>query len=220
MDWLIAIIEGVVAALCASFISLAGLQFFRPKLRIVPFISANYSEELQSLRFTIKIVNQSRRRLVEPRLELVLVYRNKDGIEKDKLIERERADPMSIAGHRPKDDAGKTSGTYSATYSDLSRLISERVHGSIGGVKLRFRIYAKDEWTGIGRLFHITFTDLPSQIIYGRFVSGDSDNISAKEPHPSWLKMEEIFSREESAETEPQESPVPSPRNAAAPGDD
>ena len=93
---------------------------------------------------------------------------------------------MSIAGRR------KSSGNsefYTATYSaDIIEIIGNRTHGTLEGSLLRFRCFARDELSGIGKQFQQEYEPLLDKLVYGSFESGASLKVMQEEPHPEWLK--------------------------------
>ncbi|MFF3755362.1 hypothetical protein ACFYYH_33795 [Streptomyces sp. NPDC002018] len=200
MDLLVSIAEKVVVALSASGLSLLGLRLFRPSVEISPEIAVWWSDERQQLRYSIKLVNKSRRILADPRFELVLVYKNSAGRNKSKLIMRERPDPMSIKGRsgtgRSRKNKGEgVSGVYTVTYSeDIIETVGGRTRGDADAAYLRFRCFARDGMSGVGRQFEMKYENLLETIVYGNFERGKGRQVVREQPADRWTdKLAEVF---------------------------
>lgn len=188
MDVTIAILEGIPGALLATALTVLFVHFIRPRIDISPYITAKWSEELNSLRYGFKIVNKSRRPLVDLRFELIIQYPNEAGRPKNVPIERKAAPPMSITGRNPKKgDAGDYIITYPAELMD--EIIKRELPGD-GRCKLRLRIFGRDGWSGTGKQFQMTYDQLfDDRIIFGAFERGAGlAVIASPQPHPQWTQ--------------------------------
>ncbi|MEU9415091.1 hypothetical protein [Streptomyces sp. NPDC051000] len=189
VDLLIGIAEKVVVAVSASTLSLVGMRFFRPRVKLSPEMTVRWSEEAGGLRYGIKLVNKSRRTLVDIKFELVLVYKNTEGRNKTKLIKRNRPDPMSIKGRswRRKPEADSVAGVYTIAYAeDVIAMIAERTAGGTRPAHLRFRCFARDGMSGIGRQFEVKYEPALEAMAYGVFEKGKGFRIEREEPHAGW----------------------------------
>lgn len=216
MDLLLGIAEKSASALAASGLSLLGLRLLRPRIKISPEISAWWSEEKQGIRYSIKIVNKTRRALVEPRFELTLFYPNSQGRTKSMLIHRGRPDPMSISGRKKRKSDGKQLGVYTIAYggddADLLALAGNRTRGQADKASFRFRCFVRDGFSGIGRQFEMTY-ELPARtIVFGTFEQKGSVKITPSESVQAWQdKVAAAFGG--SNPTAGEEAPVPSARS-------
>ena len=194
VDFWLRIAEKVVVAASASTLSLVGMRLFRPRIKISPDVAAKWSVEGQGLRYSMKLVNRSRRMLVDLRFELVLVYENSEGRSKTKLIMRNRPDPMSIKGRSWRKQTENVSGVYTVAYSeDILGLVAARTLGGTRPAHLRFRCFARDGMSGIGRQFEMKYEGPLEHILYGNFEKGKSRRVTREEPHEGWTRKAALF---------------------------
>ncbi|MCJ1680015.1 hypothetical protein MTF65_22245 [Streptomyces sp. APSN-46.1] len=195
VDLLISIAEKVVVAVSASGLSLVGMRLFRPRIKLSPDIAVRWSEHRQGLRYNLKLVNKSRRVLVDLRFELVFVYENSEGRHKTKLIARARPDPMSIKGRSWKKQTTNVSGAYTVAYSeDIIAVIAERTLAGTRAAHLRFRCFARDGMSGIGRQFEMKYEPPLASLVYGNFEKVKSRKVIREEPHDGWTaKLADLF---------------------------
>ncbi|WP_436791975.1 hypothetical protein [Yinghuangia sp. YIM S10712] len=190
MDLLIGIGEKSLSALAASALSLLGLRLLRPRIDISRQITSWWSDEHQEMRYSIKIVNKSRRGLVEPRFELTLLYENAEGRTKSKLIPRGRQDPMAISGRKKGKRSGELLGTYVVTYggedADLLFLAGQRTGGTADRARFRFRCFVRDSFSAVGRQFEMEYEPLSRTVVFGSFDRGYELTITPREPNGHW----------------------------------
>lgn len=186
MDLLIGIGEKSISALVASALSLLGLRLLRPRIGISPQIVSWWSEENQEMRYSIKIVNKSRRGLVEPRFELTLLYENSEGRTKSKFIPRGRPDPMAIHGRKKGKRGGELLGDYVVTYggkdADPLLLAEQRTGGNTDRARLRFRCFVRDSFSAVGRQFETEYEFSRQAVVFGSFDRGYALTVTPREP--------------------------------------
>jgi hypothetical protein len=165
------LILGVLSSLAASLVWLLALRAVRPKVEI----SKEISEEIVDGKplYRIKFVNRSRRALVDLRLELALVTPTamKGGLVKRKTTLRLGVIPMVVPGRRADNDDDNAFRVRSD--DDLRSRLAE----AGGAAYLRFRLYARDEVSGFGKVFEASFHDARTEIIRGYFSKGQAIEI-------------------------------------------
>ncbi|MFD3538987.1 hypothetical protein ACFWUQ_05745 [Streptomyces sp. NPDC058662] len=132
--------------------------------------------------------------LVDLRFELVLVYENAEGRNKTKLIMRDRPDPMSIKGRSWRKQTENVSGVYTVAYSeDILALVAARTLAGTRPAHLRFRCFARDGMSGIGKQFEMKYEGPLERILYGSFEKGKSRRVIREEPHEGWTRKMALF---------------------------
>ncbi|MGW5848891.1 hypothetical protein ACWFQ8_13235 [Streptomyces sp. NPDC055254] len=193
------------------------MRLFRPRIKISSDIAAKWSVEGQGLRYSMKLVNRSRRMLVDLRFELVLVYENSEGRTKTKLIMRNRPDPMSIKGRSWRKQTENVSGVYTVAYSeDIIGLVAARTLGGTRPAHLRFRCFARDGMSGIGKQFEMKYEGPLEHMLYGNFEKGKGRRVTREEPHEGWTRKMALFAPDAS----PAEGGARTPAAAASEGAD
>ena len=184
MNVLNAILEGIPGALLATLITVLAVRLLPPRIKISQQIATMWSDERSALRSRFKIVNMSRRTIVELRFELVILY-YKDGKTRTLLVSPERPEPISIAG---RDKKRKEWGDYVVAYDEklLDDLIQREAIGD-KGCELRFRVFGRDSFSGAGKQFQMKYERLfDGTFVYGAFEDDMSMEIEHRCPHERW----------------------------------
>lgn len=184
MDAIITILEGVPGALLATILTVLAVRLLPPKIEISPLISIIWSDEREELRSRLKIVNKSRRTVVDLKFELVIVY-TKEGRERIKLVNPERPEPISISGrNRKKGECGEYTIAHGEGF--IEDLI-KRTGVASGDCILRFRVFGRDALSGMGKQFQAKYDHLfDGTIMYGRWEDGASLEIQPIRPDGRW----------------------------------
>lgn len=184
MDTLIAILEGVPGALLATVLTVLAVRLLPPKIEISPLIATMWSDERGGLRNRFKMVNKSRRAIVDLKFELVIEY-SKEGKPRTKLVEPERPEPISISGRNRKKGEW---GDYTVAHGeDLIEDLIKRIAVSEGGCTLRLRVFGRDSLSGMGKQFQMTYGRLfDGTFVYGTFKDGASLEVQSAKPHERW----------------------------------
>ncbi|MDQ1247755.1 MAG: hypothetical protein QG597_2126 [Actinomycetota bacterium] len=160
------LIFGALSSTIASLIWLLMLRRVRPRIEISPFIAEESIND--SPQWRLKLINRSRRAAVDISIEIVLIRAQSAA---NGSVNMTRAIPV---GRLPLMLPGKR--WRSGSDDNCYRI---RIHANPGnlltpddGRYLRVRIMARDEVSGVGRLFEQRYAYLATSIVKGRFSKG------------------------------------------------
>ncbi len=167
----IAVVVGVVSSVIASSVWLLGLRRLRPRIDISPWIVEDVRPDGEPACYRIKIINRSRRAVVDLAFELAVMRpeRTQGGVVKMRRVVRVSGPPPLIISGRASDD----SNTYRMRVdADLRGILSGDAHRFI-----RLRVFARDEWSGIGRVAEREYYEPSSDLIVGKYSKGQSFDV-------------------------------------------
>lgn len=170
IDYLVSVSIGVLSSFVASLIFLLFLTRVRPKIEISDKIAKSVSPTGEPI-YRIKIINKTRRSIINVKAELQLVTPTVTPggiIQKTKTIPLKRSEIMEISKFDLKD---KTAG-YAfrfVIYENLEELWKDETRSF-----LRFRVYAVDSLSGFGRVFVKEYHTKRNSIKEGDFEFGNS----------------------------------------------
>jgi hypothetical protein len=175
VEYVFAVVVGITSSIAASALWLVILGRFQPKIEISPEIAEDHDESAAPGRFRIKIINRRRRPAADLRFELSVITpkRTRYGYIKVRKVVPLRNDPPLIipgrAKHNDDDNAYRI-----RVSEDLRAALSadERV-------MIRFRVYARDAISGIGKVFERTYFDPDCDIRRGDFGKGQTFEIAS-----------------------------------------
>ncbi|WP_144300555.1 hypothetical protein [Stackebrandtia nassauensis] len=165
--------SGIAIGLFCSVLWLWLLRRIRPRIKISSKIAEKVDPELGPSRFYIKISNLRRRAAVDLQIELVTLHLKQASngeIYAKTMIPIQNALPFVLPGR----DAD-------CIYGHVLRLAirhdlrAELANGEATIVQLR--IYARDELSGMGRVFEKRYTDPETDLIQGAFSPGETYEI-------------------------------------------
>ncbi|MGN9920255.1 hypothetical protein [Micromonospora palomenae] len=165
----IAIAVGVISSVIASSVWLFGLRRMRPVIDISPWIVEDDTASGAPTCYRIKIINRSRRALVDVAFELAVMRpeRTQGGVVKmRRVVPVSGPPPLIIPGRGRGDDAN----TYRIRVdADLRGILDGDAHRFI-----RLRVFARDEVTGIGRVVEREYYEPRSDLRAGKYSKGQS----------------------------------------------
>ncbi len=171
-----AVWTGAVGSLVASLIWLLGLRRLKPRLDLSPVVA----EETRDLRgneritYSIKMINRRKRAAVDLQFELVMIRprRTRGGFVDTRTLLRVYGRPPLILP-RYENKAGEHHNAYRLrTGAELRVLLQEDPNASI-----RLRVMARDEVSGIGKVFEAKYNEPASDIQRGKFARGQTFDI-------------------------------------------
>ncbi|MFG1820598.1 hypothetical protein ACGFIF_43045 [Kribbella sp. NPDC049174] len=164
-----AIVIGVLSSLLASGVWLVALRALRPKIEISPVLVEDPGDQPC---FRIKVVNRSRRAVVDIAFELVLMRpeRTKGGtVKMRKVVRVAGPPPLVLAGSaRAKDD-----NTYRIRVdADLRGLLEQDESRFV-----RLRVFGRDSLSGLGRVAEREYHEPAADIVTGKYVRGPTFDV-------------------------------------------
>jgi hypothetical protein len=169
MTTLWAIVIGVLSSVVASAIWLAALRGLRPNLEISPVI---VQDPAAPSSFRIKIINKSRRAVVDVSFELAVMRpeRARGGtVTMRKTVRLAGPPPLIIPGRRRGGDEGMYRIRVNA---DLRSILERDDRHSI-----RLRVFGRDEWSGVGAVAQREYHDPTAEIVTGRYAKGPTFDV-------------------------------------------
>lgn len=178
-SWWIFIIENIflalITGLATSILFILILQrYFTPRIEISPQIARGKSTLNDKTIYRIKILNKGRRAVVDNKAQLHILKRFAMGeryIWKTEFLELKRPDPLAIESASHEKEPTPNAFRF-LTYAELEKKW-RRDHIQI----IRFRIFTRDSWSGIGRLFVMDYSSRKGTIVEGEFAPGESFEI-------------------------------------------
>ncbi len=173
MENLFAIIIGVLSSFISSIIFLFTLSRLRPRIDISKMISKDIDSNGKPI-YRIKVINRNKRPIINIKAQLTLVkpWMSPGGaIIKSTDIKLKRSDPIEIAKYDRNDKEASFAYRF-LTYEDIDNL-----WGDDKQRYLRFRIFASDSLSGLGKVFKQNYHIKRSAIVDGDFEFGDSLNV-------------------------------------------
>jgi len=170
MENVISIIIGVLSSLTASFVFLLCLSRLRPKILISSQIAKGKTSQGETV-YRIKVINKSKRTIINVKANLHLMTPKvvPGGlIVNAKMIQLKREDPMQIAMFNLKDKEASYAFRFQ-TYEDI-----ETIWENDASSYLRFRIFAMDSLSSLGKVFRQDYHTKRNSIIDGEFEFGNS----------------------------------------------
>jgi hypothetical protein len=159
-----AIVIGVLSSVLASGVWLVVLRGLRPKIEISPVLVEDPGPQPC---FRIKVINKSRRAVVDIAFELVIMRpeRTKGGTVNMRKVVR-------VAGPPPLVLAGKGRGRDDNTYrirvdADLRGILEQDESRFV-----RLRVFGRDSLSGLGRVADREYHEPAAEIITGKYVKG------------------------------------------------
>ena|SRR5579859_6214868 len=168
IDYLLSIILGILSSLVASIVFLLLLSTLRPNIEISESI-AQGKDALDASMYSIKVINRGRRSVmnVKAQLQLIEPTNAPNGtIEEASDIPLEGTDPLELAAFSRKDDTEGYACRFS-TLEDMDKCWADDKHAY-----LRFRIFATDSLSGLGRVFTQKYRLKRIALRNGSFVKG------------------------------------------------
>lgn len=151
MDWIFAIITGVISGVIASGVFVYVLSLYRPNIKISHLISKRTENDVAY--FTFKIANLSKRPCINLHVDAAIArMTNIDGGQLLVTQELDLAQKhlFELPGYKKKDTEGFYAWRF-VSNSDLDELW--KTDDDI----IRFRVLATDSFTGISRAFIQTY---------------------------------------------------------------
>lgn len=175
MDTLItASATGIITGIASSLLWLWLLRRIRPRIGISPQVSEPAPNgTVPGQVFYIKIVNLTRRAAVDLKIELatVRIKQIKHGaIGVKSVIAIDNVLPLLLPGKRSDKNFGN------AYRLRIGRDLRAEIESS-PSTYLRLRIHARDEVSGMGRVFEQSYCDSASDIVRGSFSRGETYEI-------------------------------------------
>jgi hypothetical protein len=171
----LALTLGVLSSVAGSIVWVVTLRrVVKPHIEISPVVAREPGSAGQDPTYRIKLINRSRRAIVEIRVQLDLItrIRQKGGpVLQRTPIEIDPPPPMMIQGLRKSDEDHKNA--YRIRFKSAVR---EKLAES-GDAYLRVRIYARDEVSGIGKVFERSYHDPGSEVVEGNFAKGQTFDV-------------------------------------------
>lgn len=164
-----AIVLGVVSGFIASAVWLVTLRGLRPWIEISPVI---VEDSTAPGCFRIKIVNRSRRAVVDMAFELVIMRpeRTKGGTVNMRRIVRVAGPPPLILAGRKR---GRDENTYRIRVDANLRGILEQDDRRF----VRLRVFGRDVVSGLGRVAERQYHEPTAEIIAGKYVKGPTFDV-------------------------------------------
>ncbi|GGK42158.1 hypothetical protein GCM10010124_38690 [Pilimelia terevasa] len=156
---------GVASGLLTSVIWLVALRRVRPRLELSPHLVRDPAAKVTR----IKVVNRSRRAVVEVSYEMAVIcqQRTRGGMANMRRVVTSRnPPPLYIPGRR----RGSDNNTLRIMFPDD---LSTRLEND-DGIYIRFRIYGKDEVSGLGRAFQSTYHEPRADFRNGKWAVGQT----------------------------------------------
>jgi len=159
---------GIFSSFLASLMYLSFLSLLRPKILISPKISKS-----ESGNYVIKVINKSKRDAVDIQAELCLL--TPINVPKGQIWKRQKI-PLNTSKLMVlrKFDTKDKDAIYAFRFTTKVNL--EEIWNDKHSY-LRFRLFAKDEVSGFGKVFEQKYYT-KSDIIQGSFAFGDSFDIN------------------------------------------
>ncbi|MFJ4099838.1 hypothetical protein [Amycolatopsis japonica] len=163
------IVVGVLSSVVASAVWLVALRGLRPAIEISPLIA---QDPERSNSYHVKIINRSRRALVDVSFDIAIIRiaRTRGGTVDMRKTVRVAGPPPLIIPARKKD------GT-----DNIYRL---RVDADLRGTleiddrhSVRIRIFARDAWSGVGRVAERRYHDPGTEIAVGKYAKGSTFDV-------------------------------------------
>ena len=170
MQIVVSIIIGILSSLTASFVFLFCISRLRPKIIISGHIAKGRDLHGETV-YRVKIINKSKRTIINVKANLHLMTPKivPGGlIVNAKMIQLKRDDPMQIAGFDQKDKEASYAFRFQ-TYEDIDKLWDNDATSY-----LRFRIFAMDSLSGLGKVFRQDYHTKRNSIVDGEFEFGNS----------------------------------------------
>lgn len=180
MTWdatVVSIVTGVLSSLVASLVWLIGLRRVRPDIEIGPALAEELHETAEGppeRSYVIKFLNRGRRSVVDLQFELVLIRprRTQGGlVDMRNRLDVAGTPPLSIPSYS-RGDKESHNAYRVRTYEDLRTLLEQEPNAFI-----RFRVFARDEWSAIGKVFEYRFHEPATDIRRGKFAKGQTFDI-------------------------------------------
>jgi len=174
MNFVIAVLIGIFSGFVASLVFIIFFSKIRPSIDISDKVSY-YTDDEGKKAFMIKIINRSRRPVVNLKAELELVSQRfvKGGaIQRWKEIDLVRPDPMQIEKYDEKDIQGMYAFRF-RTFEDIDQLWTDEER-----TFLRFRVMAIDPLSGFSKVFVKNYYIKKNTLVQGDFAHGDTFQIS------------------------------------------
>jgi hypothetical protein len=168
MDLLTSVVTGVVASLVASGVFLFFLTRLRPKVEISPVISKSLDTDNNPV-YSVKIVNKSRRSLINIKAQLQLVgpaIVPGGMIEGVKEVPLYGDNPLEILGFKSSDKTEKYAYRFTILEDLEKALLYEQQ------TYLRIIIFATDSVSGFSRAFSQEYQTKRNSFKEGDFVLG------------------------------------------------
>lgn len=164
----LSLLIGVIGSLLASLAWLLTLRRLHPKLELSDFIAFDPANSS----WHIKIINRSRRAVVDIQFEAVRIRLEsaRGGSVKMRSPLRIGEPPMVIPGFR------KRTSEHDNCYR--IRIFDDPATDMGDDRHLRLRVFARDEVSGIGRVFERSYHYPPSDIKDGTFARGQDFRVN------------------------------------------
>ncbi len=181
MNFAIPLLIGIFSGFIASLVFVMFFSRIRSSIEISNKICYSHTtmlfdDEREGKKvFEIKIINRTRRPVINLRAELQLVSQRftKGGpVQYWKDIDLVRPDPIRIEKYDKKDTEGLYAFRF-RTFEDIDKLWSDDENAF-----LRFRIATTDSLSGFSKVFVRNYYTKKDTLVEGRFASGDSFEIS------------------------------------------
>jgi hypothetical protein len=169
VNYIIAIIIGVLSSIVASLIFLLFLSSVKPKIIISEQIAKSKSSKGE-LVYKIKVINKTRRPIMDIRASLHIVTLTVipgGSLRETKEILLKRSEIMGLEKFDKKDKEGNYAFNF-LTYEDIENIWDD-THSY-----LRFRIYAIDSLSRFGKVFIKDYYTKRNVIKGGEFEAGES----------------------------------------------
>lgn len=169
----LAIVVGVLSSVVASFVWLFALRRVRPHIDISPVIVEDPPSEGSPRCFRIKIINRSRRALVDLAFELAVMRptRTRGGVvQMRKVVRVAGPPPLIIPGRR--NDGGDHNVYRIRVNADIRGVLEQDEHRFI-----RLRVFGRDELSGIGRVAEREYHEPGAEITVGKYAKGQAFDV-------------------------------------------
>lgn len=170
IEYILAIIIGVLSSAVACLIFLLFLSRIRPKIIISDQIAKEKSIK-GSIAYRIRVINKTHRPIMDIKAQLhrvTLIVVPGGTIPKVKEIPLKRSEIMELPKFDPRDKEANYAYRF-VTYENV-----EEIWGDDTKSYLRFRIYAKDSLSGFGKVFIKNYHTKRNSIKEGSFKVGNS----------------------------------------------
>ena len=174
INYLLAIIIGVLSSFVASFIFLLFLARIRPNIIISDKIAKNIDSITGNVTYIIKLINKTHRPIINVKVQLKLISLTAMPggiIEKNKRIPLRISEIMEISKFDLKDKNAEYAYRLT-TAENIEELWEDDAHSF-----LRFKISATDSLSGLGKVFYKDYYVKKNSIEEGGFEFGNSFNI-------------------------------------------